>query len=90
MGVKSSMEQNAQELVDNVNYGREFHVTTRNDYPYNTWNVEQLAEDAGLFLRSRTTLAIGTREAAASGVTGRFNSPQSLLHIKVFSAAGLQ
>lgn len=36
-----------------LNYGGEIHVTTRNDYPYNMWNVEQLAEDAGLFLREK-------------------------------------
>ncbi|KAK9924292.1 hypothetical protein M0R45_032672 [Rubus argutus] len=31
-----------------LNYGGEIHVTTRNDYPYNTWNVEKLAEDCRL------------------------------------------
>ena len=31
----------------------EVHVTHRDDYPYNTWEVEKLAEEAGFGLKER-------------------------------------
>ncbi|PRQ52419.1 putative S-adenosyl-L-methionine-dependent methyltransferase [Rosa chinensis] len=33
--------------------GGQIHVTTRDDYPYNIWNVEELAAQAGLVLREK-------------------------------------
>ncbi|BFG25855.1 hypothetical protein CerSpe_121290 [Prunus speciosa] len=33
--------------------GGEVHVATRDDYPYNRWNVEELAEEAGLVLMEK-------------------------------------
>lgn len=34
-------------------FGGQIHVTNRDDYPYNTWNVEELAAQAGLVLREK-------------------------------------
>ncbi|KAB2613425.1 hypothetical protein D8674_035741 [Pyrus ussuriensis x Pyrus communis] len=36
-----------------LSYGGEIHVTTRDDYPYHRWNVEGLAEEAGLILSDK-------------------------------------
>ncbi|XP_050379878.1 uncharacterized protein At4g26485-like [Argentina anserina] len=33
--------------------GGEIHVTTRDDYPYNTWHVDSPASSAGLFLTEK-------------------------------------
>ncbi|KAL6135084.1 hypothetical protein ACLB2K_067312 [Fragaria x ananassa] len=33
--------------------GGEIHVTTRDDFPYNTWDVEELADEAGLVLTEK-------------------------------------
>ncbi|XP_050379877.1 uncharacterized protein At4g26485-like [Argentina anserina] len=36
-----------------LRFGGEVHVTARDDYPYNTWDVEELAAEEGLILTER-------------------------------------
>ncbi|KAH7860725.1 hypothetical protein Vadar_017234 [Vaccinium darrowii] len=49
--------KSAREML--VKEGAEVHVTQRNDYPYNTWELENIAKESGFNLKEKVRLEKG-------------------------------